>query len=77
MAGCGRRIFYMCSRCGAVPFVTSEIDGRLYAVVNVNSFEGIDLASLARTPVSFEGEASEDRLARRKQRWIPDVSISA
>ena len=28
--------FHVCSRCGGVPFVTSEIAGHLYAVVNVN-----------------------------------------
>ena len=68
--------FYVCQRCGAVPFVTSEIDGRLYAVVNVNTFEGLDPKTLPRAPVSFEGESTDNRLARRKQRWIPAVSIS-
>jgi hypothetical protein len=28
--------FHVCARCGAVPLVTSEIDDRLYAVINVN-----------------------------------------
>ena len=31
--------FHVCSGCGVVPVVTSEIAGRLYAVVNVNTFE--------------------------------------
>ena len=68
--------FHVCARCGAVPLVTSEIDSRLYAVVNVNTFEGIDPASLPRAPVSFEGEATESRLQRRRQRWIPAVVLS-
>src|SRR5262245_63769211 len=34
--------FHVCRRCGVVPVVTSSIDGRLYAVVNVNTFEGVD-----------------------------------
>ncbi|MGQ0543763.1 MAG: hypothetical protein ACT4P3_00305 [Betaproteobacteria bacterium] len=67
--------FHVCARCGAVPLVTSDIDSRLYAVVNVNTFEGIDPASLPRAPVSFDGEDEAARLARRKQRWIPDVTI--
>ena len=67
--------FYVCSTCGAVPLVTSAIESRLYAVVNVNTFDGVDPASLARQPVTFEGETSESRLARREQRWIPQVSI--
>src|SRR5438128_7613863 len=36
--------FHTCARCGVVPVVTSLIDGRLYAVVNVNTFEGVDPA---------------------------------
>jgi hypothetical protein len=68
--------FYVCSRCGAVPFVTSSIESKLYAVVNVNTFEGVDPASLSRTAVSFEGETSANRLARRQQRWIPHVRVA-
>ena len=74
--GTGTAEFHICARCGAVPFVTADIDSRLYAVVNVNTFEGIDPASLARTAVSFEGESKESRLQRRKQRWIPAVVLS-
>ncbi|MGH8236071.1 MAG: GFA family protein, partial [Steroidobacteraceae bacterium] len=34
--------FHVCSHCGVVPVVTSEIAGRLYAVVNVNTFDGVE-----------------------------------
>jgi hypothetical protein len=67
--------FHICSRCGIVPVVTSTIDGRTYAVVSVNSLEGIDQKLLSRAPVDFEGEATEDRLARRKRNWIADVKF--
>jgi hypothetical protein len=73
--GTGTGDFHVCTRCGAVPFVTSEIDGRVYAVVNVNTFEGLDPKTLPRAPVSFDGESTENRLGRRKQRWIPSVTI--
>lgn len=69
--------FYVCARCGAVPFVTSTIDDRLYAVVNVNTFEGINASSLARTATNFDGEGTGDRLERRKLNWIPSVRISS
>lgn len=67
--------FHVCARCGVVPVVTSRIDGRLYAVVNVNAFEGVDPALLKRSPASFDGEGTDDRLARRKRNWIGDVSF--
>lgn len=65
--------FHICARCGIVPVVTSRIDGRLYAVVSVNAFEGVDRSLLRHAPASFDGEAEETRLARRKRNWIADV----
>jgi hypothetical protein len=65
--------FHVCTRCGVVPFVTCEIATRTYAVVNVNTFEAMDTASLPRAPVSFDGEGTGDRLERRQRNWIADV----
>jgi hypothetical protein len=67
--------FYVCSQCGAVPLVTSQIEDRLHAVVNVNVFENVDPSWLRRAPADFEGENLELRLARRKRNWIADVRI--
>jgi len=67
--------FFVCSRCGVVPFVTSEIAGRLYAVVNVNTFHGVDASIFNRAPTDFEGESAESRLDRRRKTWIPNVRI--
>jgi hypothetical protein len=58
-----------------VPLATSEIEGRLYAVVSVNALENIDPSWLRRGGASFEGEDVESRLARRKRNWIADVRI--
>ena len=67
--------FHICRACGVVPVVTSEIEGRLYAVVNVNSFEGIDRAELKEAVADFEGETTDGRLARRQRNWISEVSF--
>jgi hypothetical protein len=69
--------FHVCSACGVVPVVTSEIDSRLYAVVSVNAFEGVDPLLLKRASANFDGEGEEDRLARRKRNWTPEVEIVA
>ncbi|MEZ4299793.1 MAG: hypothetical protein R3B70_32895 [Polyangiaceae bacterium] len=68
--------FHVCARCGAVPVVTSEIEGRVYAVVNVNTLVGVEEGWLRRASVDFDGEAVEARLARRARHWIADVAIS-
>lgn len=65
--------FNVCSRCGAVPLVTSEIDGNLYAVVNVNVLENVEQSQLCRASANFEGEDVESRLERRKRNWIANV----
>jgi hypothetical protein len=68
--------FHVCAECGSVPFVTSRIANRLYAVVNVNTFENVDPARLRRGAADFEGEDMDARLARRKRNWIADVRIN-
>jgi hypothetical protein len=68
--------FHVCARCGIVPVVTSRIDGRVYAVVSVNAFEGVEPSRLKRSPANFDGEGTDSRLERRKRNWIPDVQFT-
>ena len=68
--------FHVCARCGAVPLVTCDLDGRTHAVVNVNAFDNVDRAMLQAAPHTFEGETPEARLARRRRNWIADVRIA-
>ena len=67
--------FHVCSRCGSVPVVTSDIDGRIYAVVNVNVLEDVDPQRLRRAATSFDGEDVASRLSRRQRNWIADVRL--
>lgn len=69
-------IFHVCSQCGVVPFVTSDIEGRRYAVVNVNALQDVDASWLHHAAANFDGEALDSRLARRQRNWIADVSIT-
>lgn len=75
--GTGTATFHICSRCGTVPFVTSEVGDHLYAVVNANVLENVDANRIRRSPADFEAEDLESRLARRKRNWIPDVRFIA
>lgn len=68
--------FHICTRCGVVPVVTSRIDGRLYAVVNVNAMENVDASFFQHASVSFAGEGEALRLARRKRNWIAHVDYA-
>ncbi len=73
--GTGTASFHVCSRCGVVPVVSSEIDGRLYAVVNINALNDVDRSRIRPAPISFDGEDAAARLARRARGWIPDVQF--
>ena len=66
--------FHVCTACGVVPFVTSEVDGRLLAVVSVRALDAVGegLIEPARH-ADFEGETEAARLARRARNWIGSV----
>jgi hypothetical protein len=68
-------IFHVCSHCGGVPFVSSDIDNRLYAVVNVNTFDDVEPSLLQRADANFDGEEVNSRLSRRARNWIDTVHI--
>ena len=74
--GTGTATFHICSKCGAVPVVTSDVDGHRYAVVNVNTLEDVDRSWLRPSLSSFDGEDIGTRLERRKRNWIADVRIA-
>lgn len=65
--------FHICSNCGVVPVTTSQIDGRLYAVVNVGTFEDVAPSLLRQTTSDVAEESEPARLARRKRNWIAHV----
>ena len=75
--GTGSADFYICARCGVVPFVLSQMDGASYAVVNVHTLDDIETGSLPAVATNFDGENTATRLERRRRNWIPDVKINS
>ena len=65
--------FHVCLTCGAIPIVTCIIEGIRYAVFNVNTFDDVDRSQLIETATNFEGETTENRLARRRRNWTPEA----
>ena len=66
--------FHICTTCGVVPIVTCTIEGARFAVINANTFDDVARSQLAEAPADFEGETTEDRLARRRRNWTPEAS---
>lgn len=67
--------FHVCMRCGVVPVVTSDIDGKFYAVVSVNALHEVDRSLLRHASATFDTEDEQSRLARRKRGWISNVQF--
>lgn len=67
--------FHVCTRCGITPVVTCSIDGRLYAVVNTNTFDAPASSLIRRMPATLDGETTSDRLDRRRRNWIGQVTF--
>jgi hypothetical protein len=74
--GTGTADFHVCSTCGVAPIVTCAIEGRRYAVVNVNTFTDVARSELTEASTDFEGETTENRLARRQRNWTPEAMDS-
>lgn len=73
--GTGTAAFHICRQCGAVPLVTCTVDGRVYAVVNVNTIDDLDAGLLQHRAASFSEEDLGTKLARRQSNWIANVSF--
>ena len=66
--------FCLRTHCGVMPIVTSRLDGRAAGVINANTLQDVDVPATVQTR-NFDSETIEDRLGRRRQTWIPDVTI--
>lgn len=73
--GHGTAQWVICARCGVLTAVLSEIEGRLRAVVRVQSM--VDHAFPApEVATDFESESITERLGRRARTWIGTVDVS-
>ena len=70
-------VFHVCKTCGMMPFVTCEIDGQEYAVVNLCTATSHAFSNAPTSTKDFSGESVDDRLARRKQTWMPTVKTKS
>ena len=65
----------ICSRCGVLTAVLCEIEGRLRAVVRVQSMVGHAFRA-SEVLTDFESESVAERLKRRARTWIGTVDVS-
>jgi len=67
---------FLCSNCGVFPFIIGDLDGDQYAVINANSINGLNIDRAKLPPaLHLESQSAEERAARWRRAWIPQVSI--
>jgi hypothetical protein len=74
--GTGTTDFLICARCGVYVGATAELDGRLYATLNLNAFDDPRL-DLDAAPAFYDGEDPAAKAARRRARWTPARPVRA
>lgn len=67
--------FCFCKVCGVLVYLTSEIDGQLYGLVNMNTLDERPAAFADAPVMSYEGENRDARLLRRRANWIARVRV--
>ena len=62
--------YVICPSCGVYLGALAEIDGAVFATLNLNAFDDPH-PELAAAPVSYDGESAEAKVRRRRERWTP------
>jgi hypothetical protein len=63
--------FVFCGRCGGYLGAVMEEDGRVLMVVNLRALDPQPENLPAAQPMTYDGESTDDRNARRGARWTP------
>lgn len=72
--GHGTSRWAICAKCGVLAAVLCEIEGRLRAVVRVQSMPE-HLFPAPEVPTNFDLESVAERLERRARTWIGSVDV--
>ena len=73
--GHGTADFLLCRRCGCFIAAVSRIDGRDYAVLNINTADEAKRFGAPAETFDYDAEVPDGRLERRHRNWIGEVRI--
>ena len=72
--GSGSARFHECANCGDVVFVTADIEGEIYGVLNALCMKNT-LGFPAPVKTDFRGHSAEQKRERWRQNWCHPVTI--
>ena len=61
----------LCARCGMYAGVILEDEGSTWSAINVRGLAVPEFAGRTAEPTVYDGETSDQRIARRKIKWTP------
>ncbi len=67
--------FLLCRRCGVYVGAVIETPGGRFGIINTHALVDPQPSLATREPVSYDGEDTDNRVARREQRWSPVTGI--
>ena len=68
--------FLICKRCGIYLAAVMTVGDRVYATVNINTFDFLESFKQKPLTVSYDGESEAERRARREKNWTPVSAFS-
>ena len=72
--GTAQADFFVCAECGVYMAAVLTTPRGRFATLNVNTIGGVSDVPPAE-PVTYDAESSEQRIARREQRWTPVAAL--
>ena len=63
--------FLLCAECGVYIGALTEVDGRTFGILNVSALAPIPAGVAEPRAMTYDGENTGERSARRAERWSP------
>ena len=67
--------FLLCTNCGVYIGAAIETDTGRFGIVNTRALAPVPENIAAAAPMSYDGEDTNGRVARREERWTPVTSV--
>lgn len=68
--------YLVCGNCGVYVAAVLDLEQERFASVNLNVLEQSGAFTRRPLTISYEGETSEQRIARRRAKWTPVTDIA-
>jgi hypothetical protein len=63
--------FLLCRSCGVYIGAVIDVDSGRYGIINIHTLTPVPERTAAVVPISYDGEDTDGRVARREARWTP------